>query len=69
MAEPLSPCKNCEKRQVGCHSKCEDFIKFRRALGSYKKAIRDSLHKKNIYAKYQLDKNERAEYEIRNKRQ
>lgn len=23
-----APCKDCEKRQVGCHSTCEPYIKF-----------------------------------------
>lgn len=23
-----APCKNCEKRYVGCHSKCEAYIAF-----------------------------------------
>ena len=24
----VSPCKDCEKRTVGCHSTCEDYISF-----------------------------------------
>lgn len=24
------PCKGCEKRQLGCHSTCEDYIKIHR---------------------------------------
>lgn len=29
MGNPKSPCKNCEKRAVGCHSSCEDYISFK----------------------------------------
>lgn len=25
-----SPCKDCEDRNVGCHSKCEKYIEFKR---------------------------------------
>lgn len=27
-----SPCKGCERREVGCHSKCAEYIDFRSAL-------------------------------------
>lgn len=23
-----APCKGCEKRQVGCHATCEDYLEF-----------------------------------------
>lgn len=23
-----APCKDCPRREVGCHSKCDDYIKF-----------------------------------------
>ena len=25
----MCPCKDCETRTVGCHAKCESYIKFR----------------------------------------
>lgn len=25
MSKPVAPCKTCEKREVGCHAKCEDY--------------------------------------------
>lgn len=27
--EGLSPCKDCEKRALGCHSTCEDYKKWK----------------------------------------
>ena len=29
---PKSCCKGCEKREVGCHGKCADYISFRKEL-------------------------------------
>ena len=31
MSEPhlYPPCKNCEKRSVGCHSSCADYISYK----------------------------------------
>ncbi len=26
------PCKDCEKRYVGCHSKCTEYVDFRKRL-------------------------------------
>ena len=26
---PKSPCKDCEKRNEGCHSRCPDYLDFR----------------------------------------
>lgn len=37
------PCKNCKRRQVGCHSACEEY-------GAYKQELKD-LHE-NVYNKY-----------------
>ena len=27
-----APCKNCKDRYVGCHSKCDKYIKFKKDL-------------------------------------
>jgi hypothetical protein len=27
-----SPCKNCTDREVGCHSKCERYAEYKRAI-------------------------------------
>lgn len=31
-----APCKNCEDRNVGCHSKCEKYL----AYAEYQKGVR-----------------------------
>lgn len=33
----LSPCKGCERRQVGCHGECEDYQIFRADIQKNKK--------------------------------
>lgn len=30
-----SPCLNCSKRKVGCHSKCQEYKDFRSELDEY----------------------------------
>lgn len=34
-----SPCKGCDKREVGCHSTCEDYISFREAAEALREKI------------------------------
>lgn len=26
------PCKNCERRKLGCHTICPDYIKYRKSI-------------------------------------
>lgn len=33
-------CKGCEKRRVGCHDKCEDYISFKKESSVEKKKMR-----------------------------
>ena len=32
-----SPCKDCQKREIGCHSKCKHYIEFRHDLDEINK--------------------------------
>lgn len=57
--KPLSPCKDCKERAVGCHSECEQFARYREALGSYKKTMKNNLRKKDVYEGYQKEKKEK----------
>lgn len=43
----LAPCRDCEKRCVGCHSDCEEY-------GEYKANIKDNNDKR--YAYWQQEK-------------
>ena len=29
MKEPFAPCKNCEKRKLGCHATCEEYLAYK----------------------------------------
>ena len=35
---PNSPCVGCNKREIGCHSSCEDYISYRN-INTRKRAI------------------------------
>lgn len=32
----VNKCKGCTRREVGCHSKCEDYIEYRKKLNDIK---------------------------------
>lgn len=34
-----APCKDCENREVGCHSKCEEYIEWKTEEGALNKKI------------------------------
>ena len=44
-----SPCKDCQKRKVGCHSQCEDYLAFRSEC-DYAKMQRHLEVKANEYS-------------------
>lgn len=35
----LAPCKDCENREIGCHSRCAAYIKYKSELNVAKKDI------------------------------
>ena len=35
----LAPCKDCENREIGCHSRCVAYIKYKSKLNDAKKDI------------------------------
>lgn len=41
-----SPCKDCQERYLGCHSKCEKYIKYHEANLERQKKIQE-LHEMN----------------------
>lgn len=46
----VAPCKGCEKRHVGCHSVCKDYLTWKRV---YAKAKNDAINRASIdYASY-----------------
>ena len=36
-----APCRGCDKRQVGCHSTCEDYITYEKKNAARRDAIRN----------------------------
>ena len=42
-------CKDCEKRQIGCHSNCEDYLLFREKKDKYNK--QSNQYKKELKIK------------------
>ena len=44
MANRVCPCKNCEKRELYCHSSCKDYLLWSKA----REAIRDTIYKKKV---------------------
>ena len=42
----MSPCKDCENRELGCHSNCEKYLEFRKVIDHKNKEYRKN---KEIY--------------------
>lgn len=60
-------CKGCTKRYVGCHSECEDYLKFRRELDEKNEARIKAKQEEDRYISYCVDVNRRVKRK-RNKR-
>lgn len=45
-----TPCKNCDRRQVGCHSKCDNYRLFREQIDK-KKEDKDTYYKSHPLVK------------------
>ena len=44
-----SPCKDCQKREVGCHSTCEVYTTFRKEREAvYEKKVQTSIQKRDL---------------------
>lgn len=44
MANRVCPCKDCEKRELYCHSSCKDYLLWSKV----REAIRDTIYKKKV---------------------
>ena len=49
-----SPCKDCQKRFVGCHSSCEDFAKWKTEEFDEKKKVFKEWRKQNDAEEYKI---------------
>lgn len=41
-------CRNCKKRQIGCHATCQDYIEWRKAYDRERKQIQERLRSERI---------------------
>ena len=55
----FTPCKDCAKRELGCHDKCPDYKQFKTELEEVKQKRADA---------YRFDNNPRVEKLVRAKR-
>jgi len=39
---PKTVCKDCKKRNPGCHSTCQDYISFKKDLEAFNESIREN---------------------------
>lgn len=46
--KPKAPCKDCEKREPGCHGKCEEYVAFKDRAFKFKQEM-DEIHRKESY--------------------
>lgn len=51
MTRLIAPCKGCDKREVGCHAVCKEYIAFRKA----KDKLNAELKKKAMQEQEQND--------------
>ena len=56
-------CYGCQKRQVGCHSKCEDYKKYK----EYLEKVNAKERKGKIYQAYQCENHQRIMNKVRGK--
>lgn len=65
MPLPVGPCKDCERRYVGCHSECDTYITFKRTREKEMATIQES---KKI-GEYRIIAMKRMKQKNRKKRQ
>lgn len=52
--KPKSPCYNCDERAVGCHSECDLYLTYRRALDKYNELYRQQRDEMSPFDEHQL---------------
>ena len=46
---PSAPCKGCEKRYIGCHSKCLDYMDFQQKAALISQEVRNRKNSERIF--------------------
>lgn len=54
MNKPKSTCFQCKDREVGCHSKCEKYIEFKKLSDEYNDNMRKSREEQSSYDRYKI---------------
>lgn len=49
MRSPLPPCKDCDERTPGCHSRCPGYRSYKEEVSEYKDSIRRAKSKEDHY--------------------
>lgn len=60
-----APCRDCEKRTVGCHASCEQYQAFRR----YREAVKAEQYRQRETAEYFIDSARKQAQKKRRKKQ
>lgn len=61
-------CKDCEKRKVGCHSTCEDYMKEKRQREELKRKIYKERDKERDILYQEVNRNERLKKGVKHGR-
>lgn len=49
MRREVSPCKGCDRRQIGCHAGCEEYAAWKARVWAAEEALREDNRRKNDY--------------------
>jgi hypothetical protein len=49
-------CLDCKKRNIGCHSECEEYIAFKNARIEYLKQKSEETHRDRILREFDIEK-------------
>lgn len=51
---PQAPCYNCDERISGCHSECDLYLTYRRALDKYNEQLRAEQERETLVNDFQV---------------
>ena len=54
--KPQASCKNCAKRKVGCHDRCEEYQKFKKEMREWQEYL-DKVRSDKAYFDDKVSKN------------
>lgn len=48
-------CRDCDKRELGCHSTCQEYIEYKKRTEEYKNKRDSSRNDEFVYINYKMD--------------